>query len=166
MSEQTDQKLVEVAVAQYVYRHDAEFAAGFLDHAAIPYRLQIDDPALGFTVSAPATIWVRAMDLVTARELLEVSGEKITLRGAARVERRSSPPLAGDGRLTVRERVLAATISGGVLWMTIRYLGDGTGLVLSGVATTVAVAIFLTALLGRAPQALKRFLGAMSGSAP
>jgi hypothetical protein len=50
--------------------------------------------------------------------------------------------------------------------MTIRYLGDGTGLVLSGVATTVAVAIFLTALLGRAPQALKRFLGAMSGSAP
>ena len=106
------------------------------------------------------------MDLVTARELLEVSGEKITLRGAARVERRSSPPLAGDGRLTVRERVLAATISGGVLWMTIRYLGDGTGLILSGVATTVAVAIFLTALLGRAPQALKRFLGAMSGSAP
>ena len=47
MSERTDQKLREVAVAWYAFRHEAEFAAGFLDDAGIPYRMQVDDPVLG-----------------------------------------------------------------------------------------------------------------------
>ena len=55
MSDQVEKKLQNVAVASYEYRHDAEFAAGFLDDAGIPYRLQIDDPGLGISVGVAAT---------------------------------------------------------------------------------------------------------------
>ena len=43
MSGNTDRKLQDVVVARYQYRHEAEFAAGFLDDAEIAYRLQVDD---------------------------------------------------------------------------------------------------------------------------
>ena len=72
MDERTDRKLRHVAVGHYAYRHEAEFAAGFLEEAGIPYRMQVDDPALGMPLSASATIWVRAMDEERAREALHI----------------------------------------------------------------------------------------------
>jgi len=72
VTERIEQKLTEVAVAQFGYRHEAEFAAGFLEDASIPFRLQIDDPAMGISVSGSATIWVRGMDVDRAREVLDV----------------------------------------------------------------------------------------------
>ena len=70
-SDREDTKLREVAVASYGYRHEAEFAAGFLEDAGIPYRLQIDDPALGISMSTSAKIWVAAMDERRARAVLD-----------------------------------------------------------------------------------------------
>jgi hypothetical protein len=69
-----DRKLQEVAVAEFRYRHEAEFAAGFLDDAGIPYRLQIDDAGgdLGLTLGRPAVVWVRAIDADAAREVLDL----------------------------------------------------------------------------------------------
>lgn len=71
MSGRGDRKLRQVAIASYNYRHEAEFAAGFLQEAGIPYRLQIDDPTLGLSVTDAATIWVAAMDEGRARRVLE-----------------------------------------------------------------------------------------------
>lgn len=70
MSDREDRKLREVPVATYQYRHEAEFAAGFLKDAGIPYRLQIDDPALGIIMSTSARIWVAAIDERRARDIL------------------------------------------------------------------------------------------------
>ncbi len=72
MSGRTDRKLQDVVVARFQYRHEAEFAAGFLDDARIPYRLQVDDAAMGMMISIPATLWVRAVDLRRAREILDL----------------------------------------------------------------------------------------------
>jgi Putative prokaryotic signal transducing protein len=68
-----DPKLEEVAVGQFRYRHEAEFAAGFLRDAGIPYRLQIDDAGgadFGLLHLRPALLWVRAVDAERARDLL------------------------------------------------------------------------------------------------
>jgi hypothetical protein len=72
-----DKKLEQVAVAEFTYRHEAEFAAGFLDDAGIPYRLQIDDAGgdLGLTLGRQAIVWVRAVDADRAREVLDLGGE-------------------------------------------------------------------------------------------
>jgi hypothetical protein len=77
-----DKKLEQVPVAQFTYRHEAEFAAGFLADAGIPYRLQIDDAGgdLGLTLGRPAIIWVLAIDADRAREVLDVDpaeGEEV-----------------------------------------------------------------------------------------
>jgi Putative prokaryotic signal transducing protein len=73
-----DRKLEEVAVGEFRYRHEAEFAAGFLKDAGIPYRLQIDDAGgadLGLLHQHPAVLWVRAVDADAARELLATDEE-------------------------------------------------------------------------------------------
>jgi len=168
MSERTDQKLQEVVVAQYVYRHEAEFAAGFLQHAEIPFRLQIDDPAMGFTISAPARIWVLGIDYLSALEVLDLTGEQTTSTSVlpTPVERRGPSPVPTDGALTMRERVLAVSGALGVIWMVSKYLAGGTSWMLSSALSTVAMAIFLAALVGRAPQPVKRLLSAIAGNAP
>lgn len=71
MSDRNDRKLEQVPVGSYNYRHEAEFAAGFLKSAGIPYRLQIEDPTLGLSASESATLWVHAMDERRAREVLD-----------------------------------------------------------------------------------------------
>jgi len=73
MKERIDRKLDQVSVGEYRYRHEAEFAAGFLADAGIPYRLQIDDAGgdLGLTLGRPAIIWVRTEDAERAREALD-----------------------------------------------------------------------------------------------
>lgn len=67
----TDRKLQQVLLASFNYRHEAEFAAGFLRDAGIPFLLQIEDPALGLSATNSATIWVTAMDESRARRVLE-----------------------------------------------------------------------------------------------
>ena len=77
MSDRIDKKLEQVAVGEYAYRHEAEFAAGFLADAGIPYRLQIDDAGgdLGLTVGRRAVLWVLAIDAERAREVLELGSD-------------------------------------------------------------------------------------------
>jgi hypothetical protein len=72
-----DRKLDQVAVAEFTYRHEAEFAAGFLEDAGIPYRLQIDDAGgdLGLTLGRSAIVWVRAIDFERARDVLNLGGD-------------------------------------------------------------------------------------------
>ena len=64
----------DVVVRVFQYRHEAEFAAGFLEDAGIPFRLQADDAGgidAGMTLSNPARLWVRAEDAQRAIELLD-----------------------------------------------------------------------------------------------
>ena len=66
----------DVVVAEFNYRHEAEFAAGFLDDAGIPYRLQTDDAGgvdIGVGMGRPARLWVCGEDADEARDLLEVT---------------------------------------------------------------------------------------------
>jgi hypothetical protein len=74
VSRRVDRKLQDIAIAEYRYRHEGEFAAGFLEDAGIPYRLQIDDPAMGLTIATPTTLWVRGADERRAREVLDLEG--------------------------------------------------------------------------------------------
>ncbi len=67
----TDWKLQQVPLASFNYRHEAEFAAGFLRDAGIPYRLQIEDPTLGLSATNSATIWVSAGDQKRAQKVLD-----------------------------------------------------------------------------------------------
>ena len=81
-----DKKLEQVAVGEFTYRHEAEFAAGFLADAGIPYRLQIDDAGgdLGLTLGRPAVLWVLAVDAARAREVLDVGGGEADDDGGVR----------------------------------------------------------------------------------
>lgn len=66
----------DVLVAEYVYRHEAEFGAGFLVDAGIPYRIQVDDGGGaygGMTFASPARIWVRSQDAEKAKEVLQIT---------------------------------------------------------------------------------------------
>ena len=74
MSNQPRQK--DVLIAEYVYRHEAEFSAGFLADVGIPFRVQADDAGGaygGMTFTSAARIWVRSQDAEKAREILEVT---------------------------------------------------------------------------------------------
>lgn len=71
MTDPREPKFRQVPLASFNYRHEAEFAAGFLKEAGIPYRLQIDDPTLGLSVANAATLWVSAADERRAREVLD-----------------------------------------------------------------------------------------------
>jgi hypothetical protein len=188
MSDLEDRKIREVAVAQYVYRHEAEFAAGFLDNAGIPYRLQIDDPVMGLTVSAPATIWVRGLDLAEASDILDVENSPRLSRPApgrlaqapVRPRSRGVTRRARDGgarpsgfvtgniqapQLDLRERALALTGSVVVMTAGRLLLGEISDGLMVGTAV-VGAGLFLVALFGRCPAGLRRLLRALSGSAP
>jgi hypothetical protein len=169
VSEKTDKKLVEVRAAEFRYRHEAEFAAGFLDDAGIPYRLQVDDPAMGLTIASPAVLWVRAVDLEEVREVLHMDDGDEAAELPARAVRTRSPaavasdrPLSRD-RLGPRERLLLITTSGLVGWGAWASTAEGAalriGLVLSG-------GILLMAVSGRAPAVIAEWLRALTGEEP
>ena len=66
----------DVLIAEYVYSHEAEFSAGFLADAGIPFRVQADDAGGaygGMTFTSAARIWVRSEDAEKAREILEIT---------------------------------------------------------------------------------------------
>jgi hypothetical protein len=73
MTNRVDLKVQPVRVGEYRYRHEAELAAGILESAGIPYRLQFDDAGgaeLGLSVLHPAILWVRAIDEEAALDLI------------------------------------------------------------------------------------------------
>lgn len=182
MSDREDRKLVQIPVGQYAYRHEAEFAAGFLEDAGIPYRLQVDDPALGVLMSGSATLWVAAMDERRARELLDVEGD---LREVERDLREvegggwegprtprgssgSAVDLSGNiqSDLTLRQRLVSLTGSLGALGVLALDALRGLHPVVSVVIAVIAAALLLIALVGRAPGRVGRVLSALSGDAP
>ena len=70
----------DVLIAEYVYRHEAEFGAGFLADAGIPFRVQADDAGGaygGMTFTSAARIWVRSQDAEQAREILQVTPDPV-----------------------------------------------------------------------------------------
>ncbi len=95
----------DVPVAEFLYRHEAEFAAGFLQSAGIPYRLQVDDAGgadAGVTIARPAVLWVRAADAEEAREILGIGaaedvGADLVPAGGPPAPGRPARP-ASDGR--------------------------------------------------------------------
>lgn len=62
-----------VRIAEFTYRHEAEFAAGFLRDAGLPFQIQVDDAMMGMG-STTATLWVRDQDEKDAREVLGSAG--------------------------------------------------------------------------------------------
>ena len=68
---------VDYVIATFTYRHDAEYAQGFLKDAEIDSLLLTDDaggsvPGVGFT--RPARLAVRLEDAEAAREVLRDAG--------------------------------------------------------------------------------------------
>jgi len=188
----TDRKSREVVIAWYAFRHEAEFAAGFLDDAGIPYRMQFDDPILGSGVSSNARIWVRGIDERRAREVLELDDRPAYLSGGSSERRRSSAPRRPDRpspasawrsarparsdaegvpswelpALSVRERGLALLGAGGVLALMRLFPGQGIDPIVGGGAVTVAALLAVAGIAGWAPGPLRRLLRALSGGAP
>jgi hypothetical protein len=160
---------MEIPLARYSYRHEAEFAAGFLDEAGVPYRLQIDDPAMGIAVGMSATLWVRGADEAHAREVLELDASGRPPPGSpmptSREAGRGPVAAAGPTVLSGRERGLlvlgAAALAGGGL-----FLPEALHPILQAAPSAGAVLLALAGVLGRAPAGLRRFLRAIAGDAP
>jgi hypothetical protein len=195
MAERVDKKLQTVVLARYQYRHEAEFAAGFLDEAGIPYRLQIDDPAMGMTVGTPATLWVRGMDVRAALDTLnvrELPSHRLAAEAAEAAETGETTEVAetpetaetghateitsatGYGRSTLRNRAAGdrLTTLERMVAISIFVVVGGTaylasaGAVWGAVLVALAAPVGLVGLLGHAPSAIRRFLRAISGGAP
>lgn len=177
MNERTDKKLESVVLAQFQYRHEAEFAAGFLDDAGIPYRLVVDDAAMGMTIASPATLWVRGMDLEAARDAIDLPYALDALAPAKVPERRKPSSretrmpddlihFLDDTRLTRVERLLAlvfagASAGGGYLAFA-QWSATGWAAGLFALSTF----LFIVTLRGRASGVLRSLLRAISGHAP
>jgi hypothetical protein len=173
VSDRVDQKLQDVVVARFHYRHEAEFAAGFLDDAGIPYRLQVDDAAMGMTIATPATLWVRGMDVGRAREALGLTRRDTPIReGAPPAKAIASPgalahrpePKVPAHRLSARERWIAGALCAGGLGLA-TIAPDHTWLSLALVSALAGV-MGAAALFGRTLAPIRWLLRALSGSAP
>ena len=57
-------------VARFTYRHDAEYARGFLEDAGIPSQMLVDDAAGHIAFSNTAALVVRSEDAEAARKVL------------------------------------------------------------------------------------------------
>ncbi len=63
-----------VLVARFTYRHEAEFAAGFLGDAGIPHSVLVDDHGGHITLNNSARVLVSAEEADRAREVLREAG--------------------------------------------------------------------------------------------
>ena len=177
MSGETDRKLQDVVVARFQYRHEAEFAAGFLDDAQIAYRLQVDDAAMGIAISIPATLWVRGVDLRRAREILDLPANGMSAPSGA-IESRPPAPTGREavvrgegravpvGRLTARERVVASALCIGTLGVGSFLSVAALRPVWAGVTIAFAATLGVSAWTGHSIPPIKGLLRALSGSAP
>ena len=166
MTDRADWKMQEVAVAEFRHRHEAEFAAGFLSDAGIPFRLQIDDAggaALGVTIARPALLWVRAMDLDLARELLALEDgaadapQPVVRRPRARVD---DPPLTGV------QRGVAGALAVALVAASFAVPPGPSSALWVGLLGVLAVLLGASVVVGRAPGPIKAALRALSGDAP
>ena len=154
----------DVPIAEYSYRHEAEFAAGFLENAGIPFRLQTDDAGGAdsfMTITRPARLWVRREDVDEARDVLEL--DVVETSGTAVASRSPARPDASGAVLVARERLLAGTVGSVSL-----VVGLGiTPVVLSSVLTIVsfvlALAFGIAAVFGRTVAPVRLALRMFSG---
>jgi hypothetical protein len=170
VSERIDRKVQEVRVAEFLYRYEAEFAAGFLDDAGIPFWLQVDDAGgaeLGMTISRPATLWVRAVDWHDARDVLGLEDEAEAARsGSVDVVAHVGHYERPESRLTALERGVSAGLAvamfSAVPYVPFGGVGSSVGLLClaAGVAFLVATAV------GRTLGPLERIVRALAGSPP
>jgi Putative prokaryotic signal transducing protein len=156
----------DVRIAEFVYRHEAEFAAGFLDDAGIPYLLQADSD-LGVTVSQPARIWVRAEDAEAARDALTVlEGGDGTVAVAEDRSVRVGPTRTGS-RLCGAERAVSATLAAILVSFGLGPLGGlgavGTTAVWVALCLALGIIFAVSALAGRTLPPVKAALAALSG---
>ena len=155
-----------VAVAEYSYRHEAEFAAGLLEDAGIAFRLQIDDAGgadIGVTIGRPAVLWVRAEDAPRARDVLDTGLESPGRSGEPRPTERP-PGARGTGtHLSAVERVVAALLG-------VALVGIGAVVADGGVWTAACwlagSVLIVSAASGRTAGPIKAGLRTLSGGAP
>ncbi|MDG2282925.1 MAG: hypothetical protein P8L45_07365 [Longimicrobiales bacterium] len=191
MAQHTERRLQEVVVARYSWRHEAEFAAGFLDDAGIPYRLQIDDPSMGISVSTAATLWVLGRDEAAARDILDINDQHTPRLSTPRspnhpAPRRASRPSSADpgaaiaaeyapvglepgGRasgLPFRARSLSILAGIGIAGLERAVFPYGSTPALEVSAAALAAVLILVGIVGWAPRVMRDLLRAVSGSAP
>lgn len=164
-----------VAIAEYLYRHEAEFAAGFLRDAEIPFRLQIDDAGgadAGVTIARPARIWVRAEDEEEARTILDLdtSTAAIARKPVDEAHPTESDDEGPPGGLTFEPLCQAERILAGVLALVLfglaAYGGEGAVpwvSVWEAIALGLVLAFGLSAVSGKTLGPIKAILRALSG---
>ena len=174
-----------VPVAEFLYRHEAEFAAGFLRDAGIPFRLQIDDAGgadAGVTIARPAVLWVRAEDADRARELLAVDDTDTDMPPDTDTPALPAGPPVGGGRDPRRGGGLDAMlvplcrverIVAGILALALFGLasyGGENALPWVGVWETIALlgalALGLSAVSGQTLSSIRAILRVLSGTPP
>lgn len=63
-----------VTVARFTWRHEAEFAGGYLADAGIPHSVLVDDHGGHVTMNNSARVLVNSSDVEKAREVLRTAG--------------------------------------------------------------------------------------------
>lgn len=179
-----------VAIAEYHYRHEAEFAAGFLRGAGIPFRLQIDDAGgadAGVTIGRPAVLWVRADDEEEARSILALDGSSAAIarreatsdvtpeepeyadRGSRPGATRPAPrPRFAVVPLCQSERILAGVLALALCGLA-AYGGDGAVpwvSVWESIALALALCLGLSAVSGQTLASIRAILRTLSGFMP
>lgn len=179
-----------VPIAEYHYRHEAEFAAGFLRGAGIPFRLQIDDAGgadAGVTIGRPAVLWVRADDEEEARSILALddSSAEVARRepdddpasdepqGADAGPHPGEPELAPKPRLAFvplcqSERILAGVLALALFGLA-AYGGEGAVpwvSVWESIALALALGLGLSAVSGQTLASIRAILRTLSGFLP
>jgi hypothetical protein len=158
----------DIPIAEYSYRHEAEFAAGFLSDAGILFRLQVDDAGgadAGVTIARPAVLWVRPEDVEHARELLELGDDQSVSMPSVRPGRSMTP--RGDpfiSRLSNVERGVALGLS--VLFFGVAAWAGEATIPLAYASMVVAAFLGGSGLLGATIGPVKGILRALSGVVP
>lgn len=168
MSKEVDRKLQHVPIAEFHYRHEAELAAGFLSDAGIPYRLQSDDAGgadLGLSMLRPSVLWVRAVDVDAARELiaLEEQAPERPMEASAPVHRHATTP---DGPLSALERAVAGGLGVALLAVAPNLPPSPMRTSLTVLCYVGGFALIGAAAVGRAPGFLGGLIRMISGSPP
>lgn len=63
-----------VTIAEFTWRHEAEFAGGYLADAGIPHSVLVDDHGGHVTMNNSARVLVARSDVERAREVLRTAG--------------------------------------------------------------------------------------------
>ena len=169
MTERVERKLREVKIAEYRYRHEAEFAAGFLEEAGIPYRLQIDDAGgadLGLSMLRPSVLWVRAVDAEVARDLVGLDRDEEEPEPPRLEPEKVRMPAREDSRLRGFERVVSAGLGGTMLGLAPNLPPMPYRFTVVAAVGVLGILMLGAAVLGRAGGRLGGLIQMLSGSPP